>query len=114
MKNLLASAVAAGVLLGLPLAAGAADTMDKMDKMDKPGMMMTMMCRPAMEKEKTMTGVMMMGKTPVVCKTITPAMMKKMEAGPAVSSSLTTMQVNDAWKKFVMESVEIPGVGGGG
>lgn len=108
MKNLLAPAFAAGLLLGLPLAAGAADAMDKMDK---PAMTSTMMCRPAMEKEKSTA---MMGKTAVVCKTITPAMMKKLEAGPNVSSSLTSMQLNDAWKKFVMESIEIPSTGGGG
>ncbi len=101
MNRLLMSAVAATILLGAPIMASAADTM----KADKPATMATMMCRAATGKEKSMTGVTMMGKTAVVCKTITPAMMQKMQAGPAISASMNAAQVNDAWKKFMEESV---------
>lgn len=101
MNRILPSVISATLLLSTPLAVRSAET----GSPNASGPKVTMMCRPATKKDTSPNAVVMMGKTPVVCKTVTPAMMHAIEAGPALTASMTAMQVSEAWKRFIDESV---------
>ena len=109
MKKMLMSAAFACAAFAVPALAMAddakADAMKGHDAM--AGAHAMMLCRPATAKENP--NAMTMGtKTPLVCKTVTPAMMKK---GPDLSQALTPDQVDAAWRKFTESMMLVTGGG---
>jgi hypothetical protein len=107
MKKMLISAAFACAAFAMPALVMADDAMKAHDAMAGPSATMTMLCRPATTKE-TPTAMTTGTKTPLICKTVTPAMMKK---GPDLSHALTPEQVDAAWRKFTESMMIVTGGG---
>jgi hypothetical protein len=112
----LGSAAALGAVLASAAPAFAADAMS--GAMAGPSKEATYVCRPAASAEKPSA---MMGTTALVCKPIAVAvhmsdgkthmmgnaMVKTPASTPSVTG-LTTMQLNDAYAKFLQEEFSVP------
>lgn len=107
MKKMLMCAAFASAAFAMPVFALADDATKAHDAMAGPPASAMMICRPATAKE-TATAMTMGTKTPLVCKTVTPAMMKK---GPDLSHALTSEQVDVAWRKFTESMMIVTGGG---
>ena len=75
-------------------------------------MMGTMLCRAAHAGEKP-TAMTVGGDKGIVCKTIQPDMMIKSH-GPKITPSMTSEQVDAAWREYLQQISVVPGGTGGG
>ena len=106
MKKMLICAAFACAAFAMPAVVLADDAAKAHDVMAGPSAT-TMLCRPAAATE-TPTAMTMGTKTPLICKNVAPAMMKK---GPDLSHALTAEQVDAAWRKFTESMMIVTGGG---
>ena len=109
MKKMMISAAFACATLAMPAFAMADDAMKSHDAMMAGPPAAMMICRPATAKE-TPSAMTMGTKTPLTCKSVPAAVVKK---GPDLSRALSAEQVNAAWRAFVESMIQVGGDGGG-
>ena len=110
MKKMMMTAAAfACAALTMPALAMADDAMKSHDAMMAGPPAAMMICRTAAAKE-TPSAMTMGTKTPLTCKSVPAAMVKK---GPDLSRALSAEQVDAAWRTFVESMIHVGGDGGG-
>ncbi len=103
-----AFAAAALTMPGIALAQGAMS--DDRAMTHDSAMAATMMCRAARAGEKP--SAITSDNKPIVCKTVQPAMMMKGHGGPKITPSMTSDQVDAAWRAYIEQISAVPGGNG--